>query len=74
MYLVAKDGIQLKEKAMNISEIKKLAKDRGLASGRMRKAELIHSLQAQERNSQCYNTDFSAHCGQPDCLWRGDCN
>lgn len=58
---------------MNLNEIKQLAKDRGLAPGRMRKAELIRSLQAQEGNPQCYDTHFSDECGQPHCLWRPDC-
>jgi len=59
---------------MNLNEIKQLAKDRGLSPGRMRKAELIHSLQGQEGNPQCYNTNSAADCGQPHCLWRSDCN
>jgi len=58
---------------MNLNEVKKLAKDRGLAPGRLRKAELIRSLQAQEGNPQCYNTNLSSTCGQPNCLWRPDC-
>lgn len=59
---------------MNLTEIKQLAKDRGLTPGRMRKAELIHSLQRQEGNPQCYATNSSATCGQPHCLWRSDCS
>lgn len=59
---------------MNLTEIKQLAKDRGLVPGRMRKAELIRSLQAQEGNLQCYNTEATAQCGQAHCLWRADCH
>ena len=58
---------------MNLDDVKQLAKDRGIAPGRMRKAELIRSLQAQEGNPQCYRTNASADCGQPNCLWRPDC-
>jgi len=58
---------------MNLTEIKQLAKDRNIAPGKMRKEDLIHSLQAQEGNPQCYNTNFSQACGQPNCLWRPDC-
>lgn len=58
---------------MNLNEIKQLAKDRGISPGRMRKAELIHNMQAQEGNSPCYNTHFVSECGQPHCLWRMDC-
>ena len=58
---------------MNLNEIKQLAKDRGISPGRMRKAELIHTMQAQEGNSQCYNTHIVSECGQSHCLWRTDC-
>ncbi len=58
---------------MNLNDVKQLAKDRGLAPGRMRKAELIRSLQAQEGNPQCYSTNASSGCGQENCLWRSDC-
>ena len=58
---------------MNLTEIKQLAKDRGIVPGKMRKAELIHCLQVQEGNAQCYNTNFFQDCGQPNCLWRPDC-
>ena len=59
---------------MNLTEIKQLAKDRGIAPGRMRKDELIHNLQFQEGNPQCYNTHSSDTCGQEHCLWRPDCD
>jgi hypothetical protein len=58
---------------MNLNEIKQLAKDRGVVPGKMRKAELIHNLQAQEGNPQCYSTNYYQDCGQPNCLWRQDC-
>ncbi len=58
---------------MNLIEIKQLARDRGLVPGKMRKMELIHGLQAQEGNPQCYVTNYSQDCGQPNCLWRADC-
>ncbi len=58
---------------MNLTDIKQLARDRGITPGKMRKAELIHSLQAQEGNPECYNTNHSRDCGQPNCLWRPGC-
>ncbi|WP_020678246.1 Rho termination factor N-terminal domain-containing protein [Geopsychrobacter electrodiphilus] len=58
---------------MKLNEIKQLAKDRGLVPGRLRKVELIHSLQKQEGNPQCYQSGFAADCGQSHCLWRSDC-
>jgi len=58
---------------MNLTEIKQLAKERGIVPGKIRKAELIRSLQAQEGNLPCYSTNHSQDCGQPNCLWRSDC-
>ncbi len=59
---------------MNMTEIKQLAKDRGIVPGKMRKVVLIHRLQAQEGNPQCYTTNTAQDCGQPNCLWRPDCD
>jgi hypothetical protein len=58
---------------MNLNEIKQLAKDRGITPGRMRKAELIHSLQIQEGNPPCFDTGIASQCGQAHCLWRSGC-
>ena len=57
---------------MNLTEIKQLAKERGIAPGKMCKAELIRSLQAQEGNLPCYSTNYAQECEQPNCLWRPD--
>ncbi len=59
---------------MNMTMIKEVAKNRGIKPGRMKKEELIRVIQEQEGNPQCYNTNFSAECGQPECLWREDCD
>lgn len=58
---------------MNMNEVKAVAKDRGVKPGRMKKEELIRTIQQQEGNPQCFNTSFSQDCGQGECLWRGDC-
>ena len=57
---------------MNMTEIKQLAKDRGVVPGKLRKVDLIHRLQAQ--NPQCYITNTAQDCGQPNCIWRPDCD
>ncbi|NCP03079.1 MAG: SAP domain-containing protein [Deltaproteobacteria bacterium] len=58
---------------MNLADIKQLAKDRGINPGRLRKAELIRTLQTQEGNLACFNTGVSRSCEQPYCLWHDDC-
>lgn len=59
---------------MNMKEIKKIAVEMGIKPGRMRKADLIRSIQAAEGNPVCFQTGSSADCREDDCLWRADCN
>ncbi len=59
---------------MNMSEIKEVAKDRGVKVGRLKKADLIREIQEAEGNPQCFCTGFSEQCGQQGCLWRADCS
>ncbi len=58
---------------MKIDEIKEIAKRRGVKAGRVKKSELVRSIQLSEGNQQCFDTNHSKKCGQPDCLWREDC-
>ena len=59
---------------MNMTQVKVVAKERGVKPGKMKKEDLIRAIQAAEENPQCFNTSFSQLCGQEDCLWRGDCD
>lgn len=59
---------------MNITQIKAIAKERGVKPGKMKKEELIRAIQQAETNPECFNTNFSQQCGQDECLWRGDCD
>ena len=59
---------------MNMTQVKAVAKERGVKPGRMKKEELIRTIQWAEGNSQCFNTNFSDRCGQENCLWRPDCD
>ncbi len=59
---------------MNMTQIKKVAKERGVKTGRLRKEELIRAIQKSEDNPQCFNTNLSQECGQTQCLWREDCD
>jgi hypothetical protein len=58
---------------MNVSEIKSIAKERGIKSGKMTKGELIKAIQTAEGNSDCFGEAVHVHCGQTECLWYGDC-
>ena len=58
---------------MNIKEIKEIAKKNGISSGKMKKDELIRSIQKAEGNFDCFGTAFSGDCSQMDCMWKDDC-
>ena len=59
---------------MNMSQIKTVAKERGVKPGKLRKVELIRAIQKAEKNPQCFNLNFSQECGQEQCFWREDCD
>lgn len=54
-----------------IKEIKQIAKDRSIVfPPKMKKAEMIHTIQKQEGNTPCYAEN---DCSASDCLWFKDC-
>lgn len=58
---------------MNVTEIKTIARARGIKCAKMNKTELIRCIQKQEGNTECFNTGQVNSCGQDQCLWRSDC-
>lgn len=58
---------------MNMQEIRVLAKDLGIKYSRMKKAELIKTIQLTEGNFGCFSTAITGECDQTGCLWREDC-
>ena len=58
---------------MNMTEIRSIAKEKGVNSGKLRKAELIRTIQTEEHNEPCFATAHVRECGQMECLWRADC-
>lgn len=62
----------VEKKIMNVQEAREIAKGMGVSPGKMKKVELIRSIQAKEGNFPCFQT--AAHnCDQMDCRWRNDC-
>jgi len=57
---------------MKMKDVQKKAKEMGIKPAKMRKTELIHTIQAQEGNTQCYQSDVY-ECAQMECCWRQDC-
>lgn len=58
---------------MKTEEIKEIAKQRGVKTGKMKKDEIIRAIQEAEGNPTCFDTGKATGCGQADCLWREDC-
>lgn len=58
---------------MNMQEIRVMAKDFGLKTSRMTKTGLIHAIQLQEGNFNCFASARNGECDQMNCIWRKDC-
>ncbi len=58
---------------MKLDQIKEIARDRGVAVGKMNKSDSIRAIQNAEGNPSCFNTNQATQCGQTRCLWREDC-
>ncbi len=58
---------------MNLKDIQSIAQSRGIKAGKMRKADLIRTIQRDEGNSDCFESEKRWNCDQIHCLWREDC-
>jgi len=59
-------------KHMNMTEIIKKAKTIGIDPGKMKKAELIRSIQTAEGSSPCFGTS-DGQCAYDECCFVRDC-
>ena len=57
---------------MKLNEIKEKARALGIIPGKMKKPELIHSIQEVEGNTQCFGRS-DGQCPQTDCCFMRDC-
>ena len=58
---------------MKIDDIRKLARAIGIKPGKLNKSQLIHSIQRQEGNFDCFGSAVGGECDQHACGWREDC-
>jgi hypothetical protein len=58
---------------MKLEEIKEMAKQHNIKVSKMKKSELVRSIQHAEANEVCFETAKADRCGQDACLWREDC-
>jgi len=61
-----------KSKRMTLPEIRMKAQYLGIDYGKMKKPELIHSIQVAEGYSPCFGTS-GGHCDYTDCCFIQDC-
>jgi hypothetical protein len=59
---------------MTVKEILDIARKMGLKVGKMKKADMVLSIQTAEGNTPCFQTGGANSCGQDNCLWKADCN
>jgi hypothetical protein len=57
---------------MKVVEIREIAKQMGIKTGKMNKVELVRAIQAAEGNTPCFQTGINP-CDQLGCCWRSDC-
>ena len=58
---------------MKLDEIKEIARLHNIKVGKMKKADLVRTIQQAENNDNCFETGQAEICGQDTCLWREDC-
>jgi len=57
---------------MKMAELRRKAKPLGIHPSKMKKAELIHSIQRAEGNTPCFGTS-NGNCKNTDCCFMEDC-
>ncbi len=60
------------EKRMGMPEIRMKAQVLGLTPGKMKKPELIHTIQVTEGNAPCFGRS-DGQCGNGGCCFMRDC-
>jgi hypothetical protein len=57
---------------MTVKEIKIIEKKMGIQAGKIKKTDLVRTIQMAEGNSPCFQTGITS-CDQENCCWRSDC-
>ena len=58
---------------MKLQHIREMAQELEISTGKMKKSEIIRTIQRKEHNIDCFDTGNSSRCGQDTCLWQEDC-
>lgn len=57
---------------MKMTDVQMKAKKLGIKTSKLKKADLIRQIQAEEGNRACFQLNEGS-CDQEDCCWRKDC-
>ena len=57
---------------MKMTEVKQKARSMGIRPGKMRKTELIRTVQRQESSPDCFGRSFG-NCPRTECCFWSDC-
>ncbi|MGB2809913.1 MAG: hypothetical protein WBC22_19390 [Sedimentisphaerales bacterium] len=60
------------KKSIGMPEIRKKAKELGITPGKLKKAELIHTIQTAEGCTPCFGWS-NGECTSTDCCFLQDC-
>lgn len=58
---------------MTLKDVKEKAKQYDIKVGKLKKDEIIRSIQRAEGNFDCFGTAMAGDCNQIGCAWRADC-
>ena len=58
---------------MKMQDIRKIAKDNGLKTGKLNKTLLVKQIQITEGNFDCFASASNDYCDQSACIWQNDC-
>jgi ribulose kinase len=58
---------------MKMQDIRKIAKEIGLKSGKLSKTLLVKQIQVSEGNFDCFASASNDYCDQKNCIWQEDC-
>jgi hypothetical protein len=65
--------VKTQDNNLTLKKIREIAKSKGINPGKMKKAELIKSIQRAEGNFDCFGTATAGYCDQQNCLWMTAC-
>ena len=58
---------------MKISDVQSIAREKGIMPGKLKKEDLIRTIQREEGYFECFATAYDGVCDQLGCVWREDC-